>query len=311
MTSEIRFDGQVAIVSGAGHGLGRTYALDLGRRGAKVVVNDIDLPAAGVVVEEIADEGGTAIACDASAGSFEGTAEIVRFTLDVFGDLDVLINNAAYFRSGFFEDLEREHVENMFAVSLFGYFWLTQNVWPIFQRKGYGRVVMTSSAAGMFGNRASSHYAATKAGAYGLTRVLSLEGEPHGIKVNCVLPSGRDPVRSGRRERPNPSLQTDMGDVAAKLHGRTQPELASHLVTYLASRDCPFTGYAFHTQAASYRRVYVGVSNGWLAETTERLSAEAIRDHIDEITDLTTSRPAGYTADELNALAASLAQLDD
>ena len=217
----IRFDDQVAVVTGSGRGIGRSYALDLARRGAKVVVNDVDADVANAVVAEIAGAGGKAVACTESAGSFEGARAIVAVALDAYGDLDVVVNNAGVFRMGYIEDLRPEWAVEMINVHLLGYLWLTQHAWPIFRRKDYGRVVMTSSAA-IFGHAGSANYAAAKGGVIGLTRALSREGEQYGIRVNAVLPTAK--TQEYRLERTSPGFELTFADMERKAHGRVQPE---------------------------------------------------------------------------------------
>jgi NAD(P)-dependent dehydrogenase (short-subunit alcohol dehydrogenase family) len=303
VSTVIRLDGQVAIVSGAGRGMGRAHSLELARRGARVVVNDVDAEAAAAVVAEIDAAGGTALACTDSAGTYEGTRAIVDAALGAFGDLDILVNNAGVFPFGYFEELTPEAVRELVDVHLLGSFWLTQHAWPAFRRKGYGRVVMTSSAAGLFANPGLANYAAAKAGVYGLARALSFEGEPHGIMVNVILPAAATRPAAAVHV---PGFQEQFGDLDRRLHGRRQPELASHLVAYLASRECAVTGEAFSAVGGRYARVFVGIAEGWLAEDAADVSAEAIRDHLDEIRDAGRFTVAAGSADEIDEVAARL-----
>jgi NAD(P)-dependent dehydrogenase (short-subunit alcohol dehydrogenase family) len=195
----IDFTGQVAVVTGAGRGLGRLYALELARRGAAVVVNDLggtmhghgaDPSVADEVVAEIEKAGGTAVASHEPVASPEGGAAIVRTALDRFGRLDALVSNAGIFQTVPFEDLSHADWRRMLEVHLDGGFHLAQPAFRAMKEQGYGRFVFIASSAGLFGQPLSAHYAAAKAGLVGLTSVIAIEGAPHDILANAVLPFG-------------------------------------------------------------------------------------------------------------------------
>ncbi len=195
----IEFEGQVVIVTGAGRGLGRLYAVELARRGASVVVNDLggsmhghgaDTSVADQVVEGITRAGGAAVASHDSVDTPGGGEAIVRTAVDTFGRLDAVVSNAGIFNSVPFDELSAEDWRRMLRVHLDGGFYLSQPAYRVMKSQGYGRFVFISSSGGMFGQPLEAHYAAAKAGLVGLTNVIAIEGAEHGILANTVLPFG-------------------------------------------------------------------------------------------------------------------------
>src|SRR5215471_9818685 len=195
----IDFAGQVVIVTGAGRGLGRLYALELARRGASVVVNDVgstmhgegsDRSVADQVAEEIERAGGVAVASHESVADPDGGEAIVRTAVSRFGRLDAVVSNAGIFHTAEFEKLSPEDWRRMLNVHLDGSFHLSQPAFRVMKSQGYGRFVFIASSAGLFGQPQAAHYAAAKAGIVGLANVIAIEGAAHGILVNSVLPFG-------------------------------------------------------------------------------------------------------------------------
>jgi NAD(P)-dependent dehydrogenase (short-subunit alcohol dehydrogenase family) len=264
----IEFKDQVVIVTGAGRGLGRQYALEFARRGAAVVVNDLggtmhgegsDARVADEVVEQIRSAGGRAAASYDSVASPEGAEAIVQTAVERFGRLDVVVSNAGIFNTIAFEDLTVDDWRRMLSVHLDGGFYLSQSAFRVMKAQRYGRFVFIASSAGMFGMPGEAHYAAAKAGLVGLTNVLALEGAPHGIRANSVLPTGYSRMVT----------ETVGGEeVAAQSQflGSIKAELVVPLVVFLASRACEVTHHNYSACAGRYARVFVGLSQGWLAE---------------------------------------------
>ncbi|MEX0767767.1 MAG: SDR family NAD(P)-dependent oxidoreductase, partial [Microthrixaceae bacterium] len=195
--SDLGFDGQVAIITGAGGGLGKSHALELAKRGARIVVNDLggsvngvgdNASAAQLVVDEIISAGGEAVANFDSVATPEGGQAIVQTAVDAFGTVDIVINNAGILKDKTFHNLTPELLEPVIAVHLLGAFYVTQPAWLIMRDKGYGRVVNTSSNSGLLGNFGQSNYGAAKLVIVGFTRVLANEGKAKGIKVNAIAP---------------------------------------------------------------------------------------------------------------------------
>ncbi|WP_066898498.1 SDR family NAD(P)-dependent oxidoreductase [Mycolicibacterium houstonense] len=304
----IDFRGQVAVVTGAGRGLGRVYALELARRGAAVVVNDLggtmagrgyDAAVADQVVEEITAAGGTAVASYDSVDSPEGGEAIVRTAVDRFGRLDAVVSNAGIFDSIPFDELSAEDWRRMLSVHLDGGFYLAQPAYRLMKRQGYGRFVFIASSAGMFGQHLEAHYAAAKAGLVGLTNVIALEGAPHGIMANTVLPFGIS--RMVTETLADPKAMEDNGFFTA-----IRPELVAPLVVYLASRDCGFSHQNLSACAGRYARVFVGLGKGWMAPPDSDPSADDIAAHLSDVTATDPFTVPGSIYDEVFEVSARL-----
>jgi NAD(P)-dependent dehydrogenase (short-subunit alcohol dehydrogenase family) len=298
--SSISFDGQVAVITGAGRGIGRAHALELGRRGAAVVVNDLAREHADEVVSAIEASGGTAVASYDTVATPEGGKAIIGAATDRFGTIDILVNNAGILRPAYFEDLTLQQLDQVFDTHLRAAFFVTQPAWPVMKEKGYGRVIMTSSNSGLFSHGGNSNYAAAKAGIYGLTKALAYEGAAHGITCNAVLPMAETTIS---KENPIPGLEEDRGRLldASDLElmsVRREPRLVAQLVVYLASRECEVSGLAFSAAGGRYARVFVGIAEGWLAEDTGEATVEAIGEHFDEICDIAEHTTPMWLFDE-------------
>lgn len=281
----IDFAGQVAVVTGAGRGLGRLYALDLARRGAAVLVNDVgatmhgdgrDTSVADAVVEEITAAGGEAAASHESVDSPEGGQAIVDHAVGHFGRLDVVISNAGIFDSVPFDRLDARQWRRMLAVHLDGGFYLSQPAYRVMAAQNYGRFVFVSSSAGNFGQPMEAHYAAAKTGLVGLSNVIAIEGAASGILSNTVLPTGFS--RMVTETVGDEKFLAESGFMRA-----IRPELVVPLVTYLASRSCTFTHRNYSACAGRYARVFTGLGQGWLADPDSEPTAEDIATHLDEM----------------------------
>lgn len=281
----IDFTGQVVIVTGAGRGLGRLYALELARRGAAVVVNDLggsmhgdgaDTGIADAVVEEIERADGVAVASHDSVDSPEGGEAIVRTAMDRFGRLDAVVSNAGIFNSVPFEELSQADWLRMLQVHLDGGFYLSQPAYRVMKSAGYGRFVFISSSGGMFGQPLEAHYAAAKAGLVGLANVIAIEGAEHGILANTVLPFGFSRM-----------VTETVGDTKALEETGflkiIRPELVVPIVTFLASRACEFTHQNYSACAGRFSRVFVGLGQGWLAEPGSSPTADDVAAHLAEV----------------------------
>lgn len=281
----IDFEGQVTVVTGAGRGLGRLYALDLARRGAAVVVNDVggtmrgdgaDASVADQVVDEIMKAGGRAVASHQSVDSPEGGQAIVGTALDTFGRLDAVISNAGIFNSIPFEALSPDDWRQMLAVHLDGAFYLSQPAYKVMAKQKYGRFVFISSSAGNFGQPMEAHYAAAKTGLVGLSNVIAIEGAAHGVLSNTVLPTGFS--RMVTETVGDEKFLRESGFMRA-----IRAELVVPLVSFLASRACDFTHRNYSACAGRYARVFTGLGEGWLADTETEPTAEDILAHLDQV----------------------------
>lgn len=281
----IDFADQVAVVTGAGRGLGRLYALELARRGAAVVVNDVggsmrgdgsDADVAGAVVAEITADGGRAVASADSVDSPDGGEAIVRTAVEHFGRLDAVINNAGIFTSTPFDELTTEQWRRMLGIHLDGGFFVSQPAFRVMKEQGYGRFVFISSSAGAFGQHLEAHYAAAKSGLIGLSNVIALEGEPHGIRSNTVLPFGVS--RMVTETLGDPEALAESGFFQA-----IRPELVTPLVVYLASHSCHVSHHNYSACGGRFARVFTGLADGWLSDPGAEPSAEDIADRMEQI----------------------------
>jgi NAD(P)-dependent dehydrogenase (short-subunit alcohol dehydrogenase family) len=274
--ASIELDGRVAIVTGAGGGLGRSHALLLAERGAKVVVNDVggsrdgtggDSQAADGVVAEIRDAGGDAVASYDGVDTWEGGQRIVATALEAFGRVDVVINNAGILRDVSFGKLDEAQLDAVLKVHLYGAFHVTRAAWPHLKEQGYGRVITTSSGSGLYGNFGQSNYAAAKLGLVGLTRTLAIEGTKYGITANAIAPVARS------------RMTEDI--MPPQLLDRIEPVHVSPLVVYLASEACSDTGRIYSVGGGYVARVALLEGEG--AAFDGVASPEEIAERWDEI----------------------------
>jgi NAD(P)-dependent dehydrogenase (short-subunit alcohol dehydrogenase family) len=304
----IDFADQVAIVTGGGRGLGRLYALELARRGAAVIVNDLggtmhgegaDTTVADEVVAEIERAGGAAVASHDSVASPEGGEAIVALAVERFGRLDAVVSNAGIFNSIAFDELSADDWRRMLSVHLDGGFYLSQPAYKVMKKQGYGRFVFISSSGGMFGQPMEAHYAAAKAGLVGLTNVIAIEGAEHGILANTVLPFGFSRMVTETVGDPEALKQIGFLDVI-------KPELVVPMVVFLASRACEFSHQNYSACAGRFARVFVGLGRGWFAEKDSNPTAEDIAARLDEVSATEPFTVPGSIFEEVFGVAAQL-----
>ena len=304
----IDFAGQVAVVTGAGRGLGRLYALELARRGASVVVNDLggsmrgdgaDASVADGVVREIERAGGVAVASHDSVDSPEGGEAIIRTAVDRFGRLDAVVSNAGIFHTAAFDQLSPADWRRMLSVHLDGGFHLSQPAFRVMKSQGYGRFVFIASSAGLFGQPLAAHYAAAKTGLLGLCNVIAVEGAPHGILANTVLPFGHSRMVTDTVN--DPKAIEASGFLSA-----IRPELVVPIVVFLASRACGFSHHNYSACAGRYARVFVGLGEGWVAEPGSAPSADEIAAHLTDVSSTKSFTVPMSIFDEVVAVCARL-----
>jgi NAD(P)-dependent dehydrogenase (short-subunit alcohol dehydrogenase family) len=293
--SRIEFRNRCIIVTGAGNGLGRTYAIELARRGASVVVNDAGVTpdgmgastaAADAVVDEIRSAGGDAVASTESVATTAGVTAIRETALDQFGRIDGLINNAGILRDAAFEDISDDDFNALIDTHLRGAFGMTRAVLPVMKAARYGRVVFTSSGAGVFGRGWQASYSAAKSSMLGLSHAVAIEGARFGIRANAVLPVAT--TRLAGESRPPESADQDV--ILAKpemavMFQRSRPEFVTPLVVYLASEPCAVTQGVYSAVGGRYARVMLGVTAGWWSSGEEPPTPEAVADHWDTVED--------------------------
>lgn len=253
---ELRFNDRVAVITGAGRGLGRAYALLLGARGAKVVVNDIggsmagegsDVGPAQEVVNEIKAAGGEGVACTDSVGTAEGARAIVQAALDTYGRIDILIHNAGNVRRAPLTEMSEEDFQAVLDVHMMGGYRTVREAFPHMTKAGYGRIVMTSSIAGLYGNPNAVNYAMSKAAMVGLIRVAALEGAEAGIKANAILPAAITRMSEGLDTSQFPPMD---------------PDLVAPVVGWLCHESCPLNGELMVSAAGRVARAYVAETRG-------------------------------------------------
>jgi NAD(P)-dependent dehydrogenase (short-subunit alcohol dehydrogenase family) len=274
---QMRFDGRVAVVTGAGNGLGRAYALAFAARGASVVVNDLGValdgssqstaPAAQVV-SEITAGGGIGVANTSDVSTPEGGHDILRTALEHFGRLDVLVNNAGVVDTGDFQAGDQATTARVISTNLMGAFNVTRPALKVMQSGGYGRVIMTSSGA-VFGSREGVAYQAAKSGLIAFTRAMAQIGAPDGVLSNAVLPTAFTRMTSGI---------TDPG-FRAFMEERFTPERVAAAVVLLGHESTTVTGECFLAGGGRLARLFLGVTAGYISEDP---SPEDFREHLSQ-----------------------------
>ena len=253
---DLRFDGRVAVVTGGGRGLGRSHALLLGRQGCKVVVNDLGAAIKGEGLaagpaEEVAAEiramGGEAIANTDSVATLEGGQAIIQAALDAFGRIDILIHNAGNVRYGSLSEISYEDFKSVVDVHLMGAFHVVRTAFPLMMAQNYGRIVLTSSIGGIYGNNNCVNYGVSKSGMIGLNNIAALEGENNNVKSNLLVPSAVTRMAEGLDISQYPAME---------------PELVSPLVGWLCHDNCDVTGEMFGAIAGRIARCYIAETVG-------------------------------------------------
>jgi NAD(P)-dependent dehydrogenase (short-subunit alcohol dehydrogenase family) len=280
--SKIDFTGRVAIVTGAGAGLGRCYALELAKRGAKVVINDLggtrdgvgsDSSAANKVVEEIKALGGQAVPNYDNVATVAGGANIVKTAVDAFGKVDILINNAGILRDKSFTKMEEENWDSVMNVHLKGAYCVSRPAFEVMRANNYGRIIMTTSGAGLFGNFGQSNYASAKMGLIGLTNVLKLEGAKYNVKTNVIVP-----VAASR-------LTEDV--LPPEFFEKMKPDYIAPAVLYMCSEECQDSGMIINATLGYFSRTAILTGPGAILSKDGKIpSPEEVRDSWNTITSL-------------------------
>ncbi len=270
--AQIEYEGRVAVVTGAGGGLGRSHALLLASRGAQVVVNDLGggrdgsgggSAMADAVVQEIRDAGGEAVANYDGVHTWQGGQAIIGTALEAFGRVDIVINNAGILRDTSFAKLEEAQLDLVLKVHLYGAFHVARAAWPHLREQGYGRIVNTTSGSGLYGNFGQANYSAAKLGLVGLTRTLAIEGAKYGIMANAIAP-----VAASR-------MTEDI--MPPQLLERLEPAHVSPLVAYLVSEACGETGRVFSVGGGYIARVAILEGEGVAFEEVPTVEDVAAR----------------------------------
>ena len=289
--ADVSFENRVVIVTGAGNGLGKAYALELGKRGAKVVVNDLGGAVDGSgsgnspaddVVNEIIENGGEAVANYDSVATKDGGESIVQTAVDSFGTVDAVINNAGILRDKSFANMSEEEFSLIIEVHLKGTYFVTQPAFKIMKENNYGRIVNVASPSGLFGNFGQTNYGAAKMGIVGLTNVLAIEGAKYNIKVNVIAPTAYTRMTEAL-------LPEDVGKLFSA-------ELVTPMVTYLASEACEPTHEIFGVAAGRFARIGIITHEGYV---NTQATAEDIASNIEEIRTITDGSYPLSNEDEL------------
>ncbi len=302
-TDEIRFDERVAVVTGAGAGLGRVYALELAKRGAKLVINDLggardgsgdgSAAPADQVVAEIKALGGQAVANYDNVATPEGGQNIIQAALDAFGGVDILINNAGILRDKSFTKMEPENWKAVLDVHLNGAYHVTRPAFTVMKEKGYGRIIMTTSAAGLYGNFGQTNYTAAKMALVGLMNTLELEGQKYDIKVNTIAP-----VAASR-------LTEDV--LPPDFFEKLKPEFVAPMVLFLASKDCPVSGNIYNAGMGFFNRAAIVTGPGTvIGEGIEFPTPEEVATSWKHITSLKSAKEYTQLNEQIGDLLTAL-----
>jgi NAD(P)-dependent dehydrogenase (short-subunit alcohol dehydrogenase family) len=295
--AEIRFDDRVAVITGAGGGLGRTYALEIAKRGGMVVVNDLGGKADGSggsssmadqTVKEINEAGGKAVANYDSVATPEGGEAIIQTAIDNFGKVDIVINNAGILRDKTFAKLSKEELEIVLDVHLKGAFYVTQPAFRKMKEQNYGRILFTASGAGVFGNFGQTNYGAAKMGLVGLSNVLAQEGLKNNIRCNVIAPIARTRL-----------TEQLLGPMAEKF----DPACVTPLSVYLVSEQCELTHEIFDVGGGRSARIFIGMNQGWAKGPGQPASVEEIAANMDQIRDVSDYIIPSGIGDEMKMVA--------
>ncbi|GFG70430.1 SDR family NAD(P)-dependent oxidoreductase [Mycolicibacter senuensis] len=298
--TELRFDGRVAVVTGAGRGVGRSHAMLLAAKGARVVVADYGAGIDGdgsssapadEVVREITEGGGRAVACHASVAEPQGAQGIVDTAIEAFGRIDVLVNNAGIHDPGLFEALSVEKFRRMLEVHFFGSLLVTRAAWPHFVAAGYGRIVNTVSEAMLGGISELTSYGAAKGAVFGLTRNLATEGIAHGIRVNAVAPRAYTRMSASHSDSVAAQLAIPQA-VMDTINASMPPELCAPAAAFLAHEDCPLNGEMLQIGMGGVARIAV-VRTAGISKTP--LTAEDIAENIETIMNISDAQVTAVT----------------
>jgi NAD(P)-dependent dehydrogenase (short-subunit alcohol dehydrogenase family) len=282
---EIRFDNKVAVVTGAGGGLGKAYALLLAARGAKVVVNDLggtfdgsgsDATPAQQVVDEIKAAGGEAVANYDSVAEWDSAQKIVNTAVNTFGRLDILINNAGILRDKSILKMEMEDYRKIMAVHLDGTFFCTKAAFAIMKEQTYGRIVSTASAAGLYGNFGQTNYGAAKMGIAGMMNCVAQEGARYNIKANTIVPTA--------------GTRLTFTVMPEDVIGKVKPEYVAPVVAWLCSEECNETAKMISAGGGYFSRAAVVEGPGVVFDSTKKITVEMIVEKLDQIMTLEGGR---------------------
>jgi NAD(P)-dependent dehydrogenase (short-subunit alcohol dehydrogenase family) len=293
--NELRFDDRVVVVTGAGRGLGRSYALLLAAKGGRVVVADYGVGIEGDgsspapaedVVKEIKDAGGQAVASYASVADQRGAKHIVDTAIDAFGHIDVVINNAGIHYPALFDALSAEQFQKMLDVHFFGSLFVSRAAWPHFVEAGYGRIVNTVSEAMLGGIPELTSYGSAKGAVFGLTRSLATEGPTHGIAVNAIAPRAYTRMSASSSDAVSETLGLP-ADVMEQINASMPPELCAPAAAFLAHESCPLNGEVLLAGMGGVSRLAVVRSAGIFMSS---LTVEDIAENLDQVLDLTDAQ---------------------
>ena len=290
---KINFDGKVAVITGAGGGLGKAYALLLASRGAKVVVNDLggsfdgsgsDATPAQQVVDEIKAAGGEAVANYDSVAEYESAQNIIKTVLDNYGRIDILVNNAGILRDKSIIKMELEDYRKIMAVHLDGTFFCTKAAFPLMKEQNFGRIVSTASAAGLYGNFGQTNYGAAKMGIAGLMNCVAQEGARYNVKANTIVPTA--------------GTRLTFTVMPEDVIGKVKPEFVAPIVAWLCSENCEESGKMYSAGGGYFSRAAVVEGEGVVFNAEKEITIEMLAEKIDKINSLDNAREYGSAMEQ-------------
>ena len=293
--SKIDFNGQVAVVTGAGGALGSAFCRELARRGAAIVANDLGGAPTGegasrgyadAIVEELKGQGARAVASYDTVATAAGGEAIIETALSTFGRVDIVVSNAGNQRNGAFGTLSEDEIEAVYAVHAKGAFYVCQPAYREMVRQGYGRILLVSSQSGVFGNPFRANYGSAKTSLIGLMNVIAQEA-PEGVVVNTLFPNAQGGRLGGTplEERPDIEFLKAAGERSRHFAQGMKPEFVAALACYMASRQCDRSQHMYSVLGGKYSRLFVGLTRGWYSPGPEAPTCDDIVAHINDIDD--------------------------